>query len=145
MIRVRILAVGKLKESYLREACAEYCKRLTRFCDLEILELPERASLALEAEDIGKHIRGKCIVLAVEGKCLSSEEFAAKIGEFCDMGAEITLVIGSSYGLDDRIKTRADLLLSFSALTFPHQLFRVMLLEQLYRAFMIRAGAEYHK
>lgn len=145
MIRIRLLCVGKLKESYLREACAEYEKRLSRFCKLEIAELAERPSLAEEGGEILGRVRGKTVVLAIEGKPLSSEEFADMVGGFCDRGEEFTFVIGSSCGLDPAVKARADRLVSFSRMTFPHQLFRVLFLEQLYRAFMIGAGAEYHK
>lgn len=145
MIRIRLLCVGKLKESYLREACAEYEKRLSRFCKLEIAELAERPSLAEEGGEILSRVRGKSVVLAIEGKPLSSKEFADMVGGFCDRGEEFTFVIGSSCGLDPAVKARADRLVSFSRMTFPHQLFRVLFLEQLYRAFMIGAGAEYHK
>lgn len=145
MIKVNIVCVGKLKEKYLKDACAEYQKRLTRFCRLEIKELPERQSLKEEAEDILKSLRGYVVALAVEGRMRSSEEFASDIGSLFDRGEELTLVIGSSCGLDSRVKEEADSLLSFSEMTFPHQLFRVLLLEQLYRAFMIGSGSEYHK
>ena len=130
MVKARLVCVGKLKESYLKEAAAEYCKRLSRFCKLEICELPERATLAQEAEEIVKHLRGRTFVLAVEGKQRTS--------------AEMTFVIGSSCGLHESVKADARLV-SFSQMTFPHQLMRVILLEQIYRAFMINAGAEYHK
>ena len=145
MIRVNLICVGKLKEGYWREACAEYTKRLSRFCTLTVKELPEKSTLKEEAEDILKNLRGFVYVLAVEGKEESSEEFATALKKLTDAGTEITLVIGSSCGLDGSVKARADRLLSFSRLTFPHQMFRVILLEQLYRAFMINAGAEYHK
>ena len=145
MVKARLVCVGKLKESYLKEAAAEYCKRLSRFCKLEICELPERATLAQEAEEIVKHLRGRTFVLAVEGKQRTSEEFAAEIKSVCDSGAEMTFVIGSSCGLHESVKARADELLSFSEMTFPHQMMRVILAEQVYRAFMINAGAEYHK
>lgn len=144
MVKARLVCVGKLKESYLKEAAAEYCKRLSRFCKLEICELPERATLAQEAEEIVKHLRGRTFVLAVEGKQRTSEEFAAEIKSVCDSGAEMTFVIGSSCGLHESVKADARLV-SFSKMTFPHQMMRVILLEQIYRAFMINAGAEYHK
>ena len=145
MTKVTIVAVGKLKESYLREACAEYAKRLTRFCNLEIVELPERARLKEEGEDIIRRLRGHVFVLTPEGRMRTSPQFAAEIGTLVDRGEEMTFVIGSSCGLDGAVKARAHSLLSFSEMTFPHQLFRVMLLEQIYRAFMINTGAEYHK
>lgn len=145
MVKVNLVCVGKLKENYLREACAEYLKRLTRFCKCEVRELPEMDSLKEEGENILRACRGHIVALAVEGKQCSSEEFAEKIGRLCDRGEEITFVIGSSYGLSDGVKGAAHELLSFSRLTFPHQLMRVILLEQVYRAFMINGGGEYHK
>lgn len=144
MIRVRIVCVGKLKERYWREACAEYEKRLSRFCDLEILELSERRSPEEEEEEILRALRGEVFVLALEGKEVSSEEFSELIGGCVDRGSEISLVIGSSEGLAEGVKAKGRKL-SFSRMTFPHQMFRVVLLEQLYRAFMIRSGSEYHK
>ncbi len=145
MIKVTLVCVGKLKEGYLRDACTEYRKRLSRFCKLDIKELPERRSPKEEAEDILKELRGYTVVLAIEGKMRSSEELSADMKAVFDRGGEMTFVIGSSCGLDQSVKERADLLLSFSKMTFPHQLFRVLLLEQIYRAFMIQSGAEYHK
>ena len=145
MQKVRVLCIGKLKEAFYASAAAEYCKRLTRFADLRIEELPERRTLAEEAADLLPRLRGYTVVLAVEGKQLSSEAFAAKMKRLSSEGAEVTFVIGSSCGLDARVKERADLLLSFSSMTFPHQLMRVILLEQIYRAYMINAGSEYHK
>ncbi len=145
MIKINIVCVGKLKEQYLRDACAEYIKRLSRFCKLEIKELPERHSLKEEAEEILRELRGYAVVLAIEGKMRSSEEFSVDLKAVFDRGGEMTFVIGSSCGLDQSVKDRADLLLSFSKMTFPHQLFRVLLLEQIYRAFMISGGSEYHK
>lgn len=144
MVKLTVVCVGKLKENYLREAAAEYLKRLSRFCKIEIAELPERATLSAEAEDIQKHLRGRVYALAIEGKQRSSEEFASEIKALCDRGEEITFVIGSSCGLHESVKAGAELL-SFSKMTFPHQLMRVILLEQIYRAFMINSGSEYHK
>lgn len=145
MVKVNFLCVGKLKEDFWKAACAEYLKRLSRFCRAEVRELPERNSLEEEAEDLLRALKGHVIVLAVEGKRCSSETFAAQLQKIVDRGEEITFVIGSSCGLDARVKERADELLSFSEMTFPHRLMRVILLEQVYRAFMINAGAEYHK
>lgn len=145
MIKIRLVTVGKLKEEYWRAAVAEYQKRLSRFCAFEIVELPEKSGPAAEAEEILRALRGHVIALAVEGKDCSSEQFAEKIKSLTDAGREMTFVIGSSCGLDGRVKAAADELLSFSRLTFPHQMMRAVFLEQLYRAFMINAGAEYHK
>ena len=145
MVKVTVVCVGKLKEAYWRDACAEYLKRLSRFCKAEVKELPERANPKEEAAEILRACRGYVIALAVEGKGCSSEGFAGKISAAVDRGEEITFVIGSSCGLDASVKAAASELLSFSAMTFPHQMMRVVLLEQVYRAFMINAGAEYHK
>ena len=145
MQKVNIVCVGKLKEKFWADAVAEYCKRLSRFAAVQIRELPERRTLEEEGEQILRELRGYTVVLAVEGKKLSSEAFAGRIKELCDAGREITFVIGSSCGLCPAVKAKADMLLSFSDMVFPHQLMRVILCEQIYRAFMINAGSEYHK
>lgn len=145
MVKLTILAVGKLKEDYLSAAQAEYLKRLSRFCRAEVREFPERRTLKEEASDLLRAAKGHVYALAVEGKQHSSEEFARGIRSVIDRGENLVFIIGSSCGLDDSVKRAADELLSFSAMTFPHQLMRVILLEQVYRAFMINAGAKYHK
>mgnify|MGYP005825583923 CR=1 FL=1 len=145
MQKVNIVCVGKLKEKFWADAVAEYCKRLSRFAAVQIRELPERRTLEEEGEQIVRELRGYTVVLAVEGKKLSSEALAGRIKELCDAGREITFVIGSSCGLCPAVKAKADMLLSFSDMVFPHQLMRVILCEQVYRAFMINTGAEYHK
>lgn len=145
MQKIYFVVVGKIKESFYRDAVAEYCKRLSRFAKVEIKELAEGANLESEADDILRSVKGYTIALAVEGEKLSSEKLAAKIGALTDQGKDITFVIGSSCGLSDRVKKAADFRLSFSDMTFPHQLMRVILAEQVYRAFMINAGATYHK
>lgn len=159
MIKITVIALAGLKEKYLREASDEYIKRLKGYCDLKIIEiepvkLPEKpseaeisAALDREYELIVKKIPQNSAVYAmcIEGTQLSSEEFAAALKSDSDFGKAITFVIGSSYGLSDKIKRRADKKLSFSRLTFPHQLFRILLLEQLYRAFRINSGGAYHK
>ena len=159
MIKITVIALASLKEKYLRDASAEYSKRLGAYCNLKIIELdPVRLSdkpssaeinsaLSREAELILKKIpAGDFIVpLCIEGKQLSSEEFSGVIEEKMNIGRGVTFIIGSSCGLSETIKHRADLKLSFSKMTFPHQLFRVMLLEQIYRAFKICSGGAYHK
>ncbi len=159
MIKVTIIALGKLKEAYLRDAVSEYVKRLSRYCDLDVIELepvklpdaPSRtqidAALEKEAEMIIKKIPKNCDVypLCVEGKQFTSEEFAEKIDDLSGQGRGVTFVIGSSYGLSEQVKVMAKTRLSLSKMTFPHQLFRVMLLEQIYRAFKINEGSTYHK
>lgn len=145
MVKVNIVCVGKIKEEYLRGACAEYIKRLSRFCKLEIKELAEGKSLKEEAPSILNNAKGYKIALCVEGETLSSPALADRVKKLTDRGEEITFIIGSSCGLDDTVKQAADLRLSFSPMTFPHQLMRVILLEQIYRSFMINAGSDYHK
>lgn len=159
MIKCKIIALGSLKEKYFKDAASEYEKRLSRFCDLEICEiepvkLPENpskgeidAALKKEAEIIFKKTSANMTVFAlcVEGKQLSSEKLAEKIADISSRGQGICLIVGSSFGLSDEVKRRADFRLSMSEMTFPHKLFRVMLLEQLYRGFMINNGSQYHK
>ncbi len=158
MITIHIVCIGKLKEDYLRAACAEYQKRLSAFCRLEIFELPEyrlpsdpspaQIEQGLDAE--GKAILQKCggmmIPLCIEGKELSSPELAEKISSVAVGGeSEIDFIIGGSFGLSGEVKSKAGLRLSMSPMTFPHQLARVMLLEQIYRSFQIISGGKYHK
>lgn len=158
MLTVNLIAVGKLKESYLRDACAEYCKRLQAFCRIQIIEIPEyrlpdkpsESQIAAGMEQEGKLILQKCkglvIPLCIEGKQLTSTEFADFLSEQALSGvSEISLVIGGSFGLSPEVKAAGRCKMSMSKMTFPHQLARVMLLEQLYRAFSIQAGTRYHK
>ena len=145
MQKILFLVVGKIKESFYREAVAEYVKRLSRFAKVEIKELAEGNSLEDEAADILRSVKGYVIALAVEGKPLSSEGLAEKLQTLTNEGRDITFVIGSSCGLAQSVKDAADYKLSFSKMTFPHQLMRVILAEQVYRAFMINAGSTYHK
>ena len=145
MQKIYFVVVGKIKESFYREAVAEYVKRLSRFAKVEIKELNEGANLEQEADEILRAVRGYVIALAVEGEKTSSEKLAEKLKKLGDSGKEITFVIGSSCGLSERVKSSADWKLSFSDMTFPHQLMRVILAEQVYRAFMINSGSAYHK
>lgn len=145
MIKVNIVCVGKIKEDYLRSAIDEYSKRLSRFCKLEIKELAEGKNIKEEAPKILKAATGYKIALCIEGERFTSEQLADNLKKSVDAGSEISFIIGSSCGLDGEVKNSADLKLSFSDMTFPHQLMRVILLEQIYRGFMINAGAEYHK
>ncbi len=159
MQTVQILALGKCKEGYLREACREYEKRLSRYCRLQITELEPAAlsqnpsekeiAAALEKEgaELLKRAKGYCIAMCIEGKQLTSPGLAEKLEQAAqggDSGA-VTFLIGSSYGLAPAVKQRAQMRLSMSAMTFPHQLARVMLLEQIYRGYQILAGTKYHK
>lgn len=145
MQKITFVVVGKIKESFYREAVAEYAKRLSRFTKLEIKEIAENSSLEAEAEDILRAIKGYVVALCVEGEKLSSEKLASKLKKLEDEGKEVTFIIGSSCGLSDKVKAVANYRLSFSDMTFPHQLMRVILAEQVYRAYMINAGATYHK
>lgn len=145
MQKLYFVVVGKIKESFYREAVAEYVKRLSRFAKVEIKELPEGANPESEADEILRAVKGYTVALAVEGEKLSSEGLAKRMQKWTDEGKDVTFIIGSSCGLSERVKQAADLRLSFSDMTFPHQLMRVVLAEQVYRAFMINAGATYHK
>ena len=159
-MNVRLIAVGRLKEAYLRDAAQEYEKRLSRYVKLECTEIPDeripdRASEAEEAAirvKEGEKILGKLgagdyvVALCVEGKQQSSEEFASLFSSLALSGrSTVSFVIGGSLGLSDAVKKRADLRLGVSRMTFPHQLFRVMLYEQIYRAQKILSGETYHK
>ncbi len=160
MIKVTLIVLGGLKEKFFIEAAKEYEKRLSRFCQLKTVEinpvsLPDNPSggeiekaLLSEAALIEKKIpqNAEVFALCIEGKQLSSEEMSQKIMEVADFGSgNIVFIIGSSYGLSEKIKGLAKVRLSMSKMTFPHKLARVMLLEQIYRAFMISSGGEYHK
>lgn len=159
-MKITLITVGKIKEKYLKDAIAEYSKRLSRYCKLEIIEVtdektPDQSSEAVdnairdkEGERILKHIRDDMYVITLEiaGKMLTSEELAEKIENLGIQGnSNIALVIGGSIGLGREVLKRSDYALSFSKMTFPHQLMRVILLEQVYRSFRIINGEPYHK
>ncbi len=145
MQKIYFVVVGKIKESFYTEAVGEYVKRLSRFAKVEIKELPEGTNPEAEADGILRACKGYIIALAVEGAKVSSEQLAAKMKKLNDEGKDVTFVIGSSCGLSDRVKSAADYQLSFSDMTFPHTLFRLMLTAQLYRAFSILNNSNYHK
>ena len=145
MQKIYFVVVGKIKESFYREGVDEYVKRLSRFAKVEIKELQEGANIEAEAPAILRACKGYVIALAIEGEKLSSEGLAKKIKKLTDEGKDICFIIGSSCGLSEEVKRAADYKLSFSDMTFPHQLMRVVLAEQVYRAYMINAGATYHK
>ncbi len=159
-MNITVIALGKLKEKYLRDAVDEYSKRISAYGRLDIIELnPVRLSdnpsqneiansLTKEADDIKKKIPNNSYVFAlcIEGKEKSSEQFAKTIDSAIINGkSNLVFIIGSSFGMSDEIKNLADFKLSFSPMTFPHQLMRVMLLEQIYRAFQINNNGKYHK
>lgn len=159
-MNITVIALGKLKEKYLTDAISEYSKRISAYGKLQIIELnPVRLSdnpsqteidnaLSKEAEEIKKKIPNNSYVfsLCIEGKEKSSESFAKAINDAALNGkSNIVFIIGSSFGLSPEIKSLSDFKLSFSPMTFPHQLMRVMLLEQIYRAFQINNNGKYHK
>lgn len=150
---IKIICVGKIKETYLKEAIKEYEKRLSKYTKLEMVEVmdeglvEEQIAIKKEQEKIEKYIGPKdyVITLEIEGKSFTSIELAKKLDTIKQQAGTITFIIGGSYGLGEQIKNRSNLALSFSKMTFPHQLFRVMLLEQLYRTFKIQNHETYHK
>lgn len=159
-MKITIVTVGKIKEKYLKDAIAEYSKRLSKYCKLEIIEVadektPDNASAvveeqiqAKEAERILKYVKEDAYVITLEihGKQLTSEELADKIEKLGVQGtSHIMLIIGGSIGLGEEVLKRSDFALSFSKMTFPHQLMRVILLEQIYRSYRIISGEPYHK
>lgn len=156
---INIICVGKIKEDYFSKAAAEFEKRLSRFCSINVIQIPDKsipdnpspaecsAVLNKEGEQILKKIGKSDIVIAmcIEGKNLSSEEFASKLSDFQMQSSTMDFVIGGSLGLSDEVKKRADFKLSMSKMTFPHRIARLMLEEQIYRAFKILANETYHK
>lgn len=159
-MKIKLIVVGKLKENYLKAGISEYVKRLGRFAKVEIIELPdektpEKASQAQNLQILdkeGQRILAKIadrdyvIALAIEGKQLSSEQFSQSLHQATLSGySDFTFIIGGSLGLSQQVKQRANRLLSFGLLTLPHQLMRLVLVEQIYRSFMIQEGSPYHK
>lgn len=159
-MKIKLVTVGKLKEKYLKDGISEYTKRLNRFTKFDIIELPDEKTLDkasyLENQQIldkeGARILSKLadkefvIVLAIEGQQFPSEKFSKILSDITIRGiSDITFVIGGSLGLSTAVKKRANLLMSFGKLTLPHQLMRLVLVEQIYRSFMIQQGSPYHK
>lgn len=156
MLKVNLICIGDIKETYLKDAIAEYQKRLSKFINLNIIELKENIAksnsekdiliaLNKDAEQIKKHLKGHVIVLDIDAKQLTSVEFGKYLSTLSLKNGEISFVIGASNGLSDEIKRIANDRISFSKMTFPHQLMRVIFLEQLYRAFTILNNIAYHK
>ena len=159
MLELKVIAIGKLKERFLSEGCAEYQKRLGAFCRFTLHELPEarlsdhpsqaeiHKALDEEGEKILDKAKGSYLVaLCIEGEMLSSVQLSEKLEWLAGTGkSSVSFAIGSSFGLSDRVKEAAGMRISMSRMTFPHQLARLMLLEQLYRACSISAGSKYHK
>ncbi len=150
---IKIICLGKIKESYFNDAIDEYKKRISKYTNLEIIELEDIANkskevtLEKEKEEILKYINKKdyIIALTIEGNEIDSVELAKKIDNIYISYSNITFIIGSSYGLSEDLKNMANYKLSFSKMTFPHKLFRILLLEQIYRAYKINNNEEYHK
>ena len=150
---IKIITVGSIKEDYLKDAITEYKKRISKDTNLEIIEVKDEGivepakAIIKEEEKIEKHLSSKdyIITLEIEGKEITSEEFATKLDKIQIENPNIVFIIGGSYGLSNNLKNKANFHLSFSKMTFPHQLFRVILLEQIYRAFKINNNESYHK
>ena len=159
-MNIRIIAVGKIKERYIQDGIKEFSKRLSRYCVLEIIEIEDEKApenLSVKEMEIVKSKEGEKILtkvpqnsfiisLEIQGKQISSEDLSKKIEDMMIAGInDITFIIGGSLGLSDEVKNRANYRLSFSKMTFPHQLMRLILLEQIYRGFRIMKGEPYHK
>lgn len=156
-MKINIVAVGKIKEAFYRDAIAEYAKRLTRFCTFNVIEVAETLLSGKNDKDIQRvvqsegqailaKVKGHVIILDLKGALLSSTDLAEYIENKKTCGvSEISFVIGGSYGLSEEVKSKADYSVSFGKFTYPHQLMRVILSEQIYRAFMINENSEYHK
>lgn len=151
-MQIRLVCIGNLKEKFWQSATEEYKKRLQKFCNLQIIELDEQNKyqdvnkiLSEEGKSIIANLGGYNILLDIEGKAYSSEDLANKIKQTLLFSSTITFIIGGSYGVSDEVKRSVQERISFGRITMPHNLARVVALEQIYRAFMINSGAKYHK
>lgn len=151
-MQIRLVCIGNLKEKFWQSATEEYKKRLQKFCNLQIIELDEQNKyqdvnkiLSEEGKSIIANLGGYNILLDIEGKAYSSEDLANKIKQTLLTSSTITFIIGGSYGVSDEVKRSVQERISFGKITMPHNLARVVALEQIYRAFMINSGAKYHK
>ena len=156
MLKINLICMGDIKENYLKDAICEYSKRISRFADLKIVQLKEHVApsqsdadiaqaLKKDAEEIKKYLKGYTFCLDINSKMFTSEEFSKKIEKTSLTNGEISFIIGASNGIHNSIKAIANEKISFSPMTFPHQLMRVIFLEQLYRAFTILNNISYHK
>lgn len=149
---IKIICIGKMKEDYLKKAVSDYCTRLSKYTRLELIELPDETlkdkvkCIELEGTNILNHIKERdyVITLEIEGSQYTSAEFSSYLAQ-AELSGNLTFIIGGSYGLSEKVKMRSNKKISFSKLTFPHQLFRVILLEQIYRSYKIRNNETYHK
>ncbi len=145
-MKINVIAVGKLKEKFWTDAINEYSKRLSRFAEITVIEIPEGRNIVEEGKNILKKCSGYVIVTDIEGKALSSKEIADVITNTLNKGiSDFSIIIGGSEGLSEEVKNAADIRISFGKVTYPHQLMRVILFEQIYRAFTIINGLTYHK
>ena len=155
MLTINIICIGKIKEKFFKDAIDEYSKRLSKYCKLNILELPDekipdKSNTSIktkECDNIIKHIKKDSFIICLDlkGKCFSSEQFSKNIDNISMQSSQITFVIGGSLGLTEKILNLSNQRICFSSMTFPHQLIRIFLLEQLFRAFKISNGETYHK
>ena len=148
MKKVTILCVGKIKEKYILDGIAEYAKRLSRFCAFDVVEIPDEkggGEVKKESDVLLTKMKGYCILLDLKGKQITSPQLSASMEKAYLTSPEITFIIGGSEGVDDRVRQRADERIAFGAVTYPHQLMRLILTEQIYRAFNISANTPYHK
>lgn len=159
MLNINIICVGKIKEKYLKEAIFEYSKRLSKYCKLTITELPdqkipdklhpslEQEIKEIECNNIIKHLKNNSCIIALDlkGKTFTSEDFSKELANITMQNSNITFIIGGSLGLTENLLSKCNLLVSFSKMTFPHQLIRVFLLEQIFRAFKIQNNETYHR
>ncbi len=146
MIKINIVAVGRLKEKFWTDAVNEYAKWLEKYCDLKIIEIPDGRSPEAEGAEIIRRLSGCVIVCDVQGKLISSEDLAAIIDKKASLGkSELTFLIGGSEGLSEEVKKLSEEKISFGRVTFPHRMMRVILCEQIYRAFTIIHHTPYHK
>lgn len=145
-MKINVIAVGKLKEKYLVDAIKEYSKRISRYSEITVIEIPEGKNLVEEGKAIIKKATGFIIVMDIDGQIVTSNEIASTISNCLSGGkSEFSVIIGSSEGLCDEVKSIADIRLSFGKITYPHQLMRVIVFEQFYRAITIIKGLTYHK
>lgn len=145
MKKIKILCVGKASKAFCRDGCNEYLKRLKGFYDVTVVELSEQPSVKKECDELVKRISGRCVLMDIGGEAISSEALAAFLKSEHERADELTFIIGGASGVDERVRARADKRISFGAVTYPHQLVRVLLLEQLYRAATIINNLPYHK
>lgn len=145
MKRIKILCVGKASKSFCRDGCAEYLKRLKAFYDVTVAEIPEQPTLQRECDELLRRMTGQCVLLDIGGDCITSEELAGLVYDAHFRADELTFVIGGASGVDVRVRAAASRRISFGRVTYPHQLVRLLLCEQLYRAATILNKIPYHK